>query len=346
MQSCYKWQLLQPVKPCFFLTCKRCCFFFFIICNRVAFFFLNEIFNRVVLMLVNVQLIGCYLIFLFLFFTKIHDFFSLYKLRAPTQDDLQRILHVSEMRGFPGMIGSIDCMHWEWKNYPKAWEGQFTRGDKGTTTIILEAVASHDLWIWHAFFGCPGTLNDINVLDRSPVFDDVEQGKAPRVNFFVNQRPYNMAYYLADGIYPSYPTFVKSIRLPQSEPDKLFAKHQEGCRKDIERAFGVLQARFKIIREPARLWDIADLGIIMRSCIILHNMIVEDERDTYAQRWTDFEQSEGSGSSAPQPYSTEVLPTFASHVRARSELRDPNVHHELQADLVKHIWTKFGMFRD
>ncbi|CAI8586437.1 unnamed protein product [Vicia faba] len=95
-------------------------------------------------------------------------------LRAPTQDDLQRILHVSEMRGFPGMIGSIDCMHWEWKNCPKAWEGQFTRGDKGTTTVILEAVASHDLWIWHAFFGCPGTLNDINVLDRSPVFDDVE----------------------------------------------------------------------------------------------------------------------------------------------------------------------------
>jgi len=34
-------------------------------------------------------------------------------LRAPTQDDLKRILHVSEMRGFPGMIGSIDCMHWE-----------------------------------------------------------------------------------------------------------------------------------------------------------------------------------------------------------------------------------------
>ncbi|XP_057435838.1 uncharacterized protein LOC130728393 [Lotus japonicus] len=228
-------------------------------------------------------------------------------LRAPTEADLQKILHVSEMRGFPGMIGSIDCMHWEWKNCPKAWEGQFTRGDKGTTTVILEAV-----------------------------------GKAPNVNFFVNQRPYNMAYYLADGIYPSYPTFVKSIRLPQSEPDKLFAQVQEGCRKDIERAFGVLQARFKIIREPARLWDIADLGIIMRSCIILHNMIVEDERDTYAQRWTDFEQSGEGGSSTPQPYSTEVLPAFANHVRARSELRDSNVHHELQADLVKHIWTKFA----
>jgi len=94
------------------------------------------------------------------------------------------------------------------------------------------------------------------------------------------------------------------------------------------------------------LWDIADLGIIMRSCIILHNMIVEDERDTYAQRWTDFEQSEEIGCSTAQPYSTEVLPAFANYARARSELRDPNVHHELQADLVKHIWAKFGMFRD
>jgi len=75
-------------------------------------------------------------------------------------------------------------------------------------------------------------------------------------------------------------------------------------------------------------------------------MIVEDERDTYVQRWTDFEQPEGSGSSTPQPYSTEVLPAFANYVCARSELRDPNVHYELQADLVKHIWTKFGMFRD
>ena len=75
-------------------------------------------------------------------------------------------------------------------------------------------------------------------------------------------------------------------------------------------------------------------------------MIVEDERDTYAQCWTDFEQSERSESSTSQPYSTEVLPAFANHLCARSELRDPNVHHELQADLVKHIWTKFGMFRD
>lgn len=28
-------------------------------------------------------------------------------------------------------------------------------------TVILEAVASYDLWIWHALLGLPGALNDI-----------------------------------------------------------------------------------------------------------------------------------------------------------------------------------------
>ncbi|XP_024007931.1 uncharacterized protein LOC112083941 [Eutrema salsugineum] len=34
-------------------------------------------------------------------------------LRRPTPEDLQRLLDVGEIRGFPGMIGSIDCMHWK-----------------------------------------------------------------------------------------------------------------------------------------------------------------------------------------------------------------------------------------
>ena len=65
-------------------------------------------------------------------------------LRRPTPTDLQRLLDVGEARGFPGMVGSIDCMHWEWKNCPTAWKGQYSRGS-GKPTIVLEAVASYDL---------------------------------------------------------------------------------------------------------------------------------------------------------------------------------------------------------
>jgi hypothetical protein len=56
------------------------------------------------------------------------------------------LLAEGEKRGFPGMLGSIDCMHWKWKNYPDVWQGMYY-GYIHKSTIILEAVASYDLWI-------------------------------------------------------------------------------------------------------------------------------------------------------------------------------------------------------
>ena len=87
-----------------------------------------------------------------------------------------------------------------------------------------------------------------------------------------------MCYYLAYGIYPSWATFVKTIPEPQGNKKKHFALAQESCRKDVERAFGVLQARFAIVRGPARFWDDDTLSLIMRAYVIMHNMIIEDER--------------------------------------------------------------------
>ncbi|CAN1267940.1 hypothetical protein LINPERPRIM_LOCUS12970 [Linum perenne] len=109
------------------------------------------------------------------------------------------------------MLGSIDCMHWPWKNCPVDWKGQFTRGDQGVPTIMLEAVASQDLWIWHAFFGVAGSNNDINVLNQSPLFNDVLGGYSPDIQFTVNGTTYTKGYYLADGIYPEWATMVKSF---------------------------------------------------------------------------------------------------------------------------------------
>ena len=40
----------------------------------------------------------------------------------------------------------------------------------------------------------------------------------------------------------------------------------------------MLQARFAIIRELDRFWHHEDLTFIMKACIILHNMINEDEQ--------------------------------------------------------------------
>ena len=120
---------------------------------------------------------------------------------SPKDKDLQNILAGTELRGFPGCLGSLDCMHWGWKNCPKALAGQF-KGKEKTPTIVLEAVATHSTWIWHSYFGNAGTLNNINILQRSPLFESNLAGTSWGVNFDLNGTSYPNRYYLVDGIYP------------------------------------------------------------------------------------------------------------------------------------------------
>ncbi|XP_062080970.1 uncharacterized protein LOC133785770 [Humulus lupulus] len=134
-------------------------------------------------------------------------------LRSPNDDDVARLLHIGESRGFPGMLGSLDCMHWKWENCPTTWGGQYA-GRSGSSTIILEVVADYDLWIWHAYFGLPGSNNDINVLEASHLFADLVAGISPPANYFIKGKEYNMCYYLADGIYPKWSIIVQTIREP------------------------------------------------------------------------------------------------------------------------------------
>jgi hypothetical protein len=75
-------------------------------------------------------------------------------LQAPNAEDIANLLAKANDSGFPGMLGSIDCMHWEWEKCPTDWHGKY-RGRFKKPTLILEVVASYNLWIWHAFFVMP-----------------------------------------------------------------------------------------------------------------------------------------------------------------------------------------------
>jgi len=103
------------------------------------------------------------------FVQGVNEVFGIEYLRRPHNNDIERLLKIGDACGFPVMLGSIGCMHWEWKNCPTTWKDQYQRGDREKATIMLEAVTSHDLWIWHAHFGIVDSNNDINVLNQSDV---------------------------------------------------------------------------------------------------------------------------------------------------------------------------------
>ncbi|XP_074377458.1 uncharacterized protein LOC141718979 [Apium graveolens] len=211
------------------------------------------------------------------FVEAIVEVFGAEYLRGPNDEDVARLLAENEQRGFPGILGSIDCMHWKWKNCPTAWQ-------------------------------------------------DLAESRGPE-----------MGYYVADGIYPSWPTFFKSISKPLGNKRKYFANAQESVRKDVERAFGVLQSRFAMICGPSRFWDVSTMKYIMTSCIILHNMIIEDEREINTEEENFDTNEEPTFTRIPRHQSS-----LAEFLKMHEQIRDKQVHVQLQNDLVEHLWQIHG----
>ena len=94
----------------------------------------------------------------------------------------------------------------------------------------------------------PSSNNDINVLEASHYFFNLAKDIAPLAHYVIQEKEYNMGYYLYDNIYPKRSTLLQTIHDPRSPKKQYFAMKQESCRKDVEHAFGVLQSKFAIVQ--------------------------------------------------------------------------------------------------
>jgi hypothetical protein len=97
-----------------------------------------------------------------------------------------------------------------------------------------------------------------------------------------------LLFILVDGIYLPYSRFVKGIKEPISLLEKKYTSWQEGCRKDIERAFGVLKGTWQCLERPIHLQGLQEISEMVGCCLLLlHNMLVTDRVmtcDTYDYR--------------------------------------------------------------
>ena len=148
-----------------------------------------------------------------------------------------------------------------------------------------------------------------------------------------------MGYYLVDDIYPKWSTFVKTIPSPWGHKRKLFAKAQEANRNDVERAFGVLQARFAIVCGPIRFFYSETLQDIMKACVILHNKIIDDELDVNEAVEVDYEQIDDNPTIQ---LSRENTNEFTEFIETHQCIQDHEIHDQLQFDLIEHLWQLQG----
>lgn len=198
-------------------------------------------------------------------------------MRPMSREDAKKVCYLHFMQhGVDGMIGSIDCMHVYWKNCPMAWRAVYG-GKEKAPTIVLEAFADYHAYIWHAAFGYPGSSNDINILERSPLLATWLDGSFHRdvdFEYTVNGQTFKRLFLLADGIYPDMSRFVETLGVPIGKEQKRFAAWQESSRKDIERTFGILQRKFNYLCRPFELWELEDIKDVVLTCILMHNWMV------------------------------------------------------------------------
>jgi hypothetical protein len=122
---------------------------------------------------------------------------------------------------------------------------------------------------------------------------------------------------------------VKTIRNPEGRAEAKFAKAQEAAQKDIERAFGVLQARFAIVRGPSRFWDNGTL--IMTTCVILHNMIIEDDKYLNLEFFFD-----NVGTCVKPSKNPDKIQETVRNIKNRA------THRRLKEDLIRYHWRRHG----
>ena len=123
-------------------------------------------------------------------------------LKSPNAVDISRLLRKANQCGFPETLGSLDCMHWAWKNCSATYHGMYT-GHVHRPTIVLDAS-----------------------------------------NLFANLRGRRYISKMGNNC---------SINFASSRVgSEFFANKHESYRKDVERAFWMLQAHFAILRGSAR----------------------------------------------------------------------------------------------
>ncbi|KAL5753204.1 hypothetical protein ACOSQ2_023711 [Xanthoceras sorbifolium] len=128
-------------------------------------------------------------------------------------------------------------------------------------------------------------------------------------------------------------THTESISHSTSGKEILFAMKYEATRKDMERAFSILQSRWTITHGPVRFWKKNDLCKIMKTCIILHNMIIEDERQTNLEPWVPLQEE-----NIELPAYARDPALLGAHIASRLDrIRNKEINNTLRSDLFEHV---------
>jgi hypothetical protein len=183
------------------------------------------------------------------------------------------------MRGLEGVIGAVDGTHIPISAPHHEHADYINR--KGFHSLNFQAVCDHTLCFTDVFAGYPGKVHDARVYRNSPLYESVT-GEGGQLTFPDN------SYILGDGAYPIHPRLLTPFRDTGrlTAEQSRYNKYHSSTRMVIERAFGLVKARFRRLRKLEMGSNDTIIKFVI-AAFVLHNMCVRE-----GEPWMDAEMEE------------------------------------------------------
>ncbi|XP_052218400.1 putative nuclease HARBI1 [Dreissena polymorpha] len=164
------------------------------------------------------------------------------------------------MRGFPGVIGCVDCTHVRIISPGGEDEPSYVNR-KGFHSLNVQATCDHK-GMFTSINACwPGCCHDSHILRMS----NIGQHLASH-----HQDP-ERGYLLGDSGYPCRPFLMTPFMQPVSDAQQRYNTAHIGTRNCIERAFGVWKRTFHVLHGEIRMKPTKVTRIVI-ACAVLHNL--------------------------------------------------------------------------
>lgn len=147
--------------------------------------------------------------------------------------------------------------------------------------VNTQALAGANLIFLHLATGYPGSTHDARMFRSSDIFTYAERGDILQYPEEIIENHRIKPLILGDGAYPLSTYLMKpypqSVALTRDEVK--FNKKLSGARVLVERAFGILKARYRILlkRLDSQITNVSDVII---ACVVLHNFC-QSQNDQY-----------------------------------------------------------------
>ena len=201
-------------------------------------------------------------------------------IKPPQGAELDACLAVYAKLGFPGACMSVDATHCPWDRVPSAQHAAH-KGKESFPSLVWNCHVTHDGQFRHVELAQAGARNDKTLAHYDWLMQSIKNGSLYSDKVFSlydengNVTRVSGLYLICDGGYHMWRCCQFPLKHGSDIWTRRWSKRMESVRKDVERAFGIVKKRFRILKVPFLFKDAKAIHNVFVVCCMLHNRLLK-----------------------------------------------------------------------